>query len=89
MTRWRFQQFNSPRTLHNEPIYEGDESWPDAGNGYVANTVPSSSSLQFNHLMEGNKENGLATANGFANQAWQESPIKYAQPLYTDTSNYA
>uniref|UniRef100_A0A914C8G7 PID domain-containing protein n=1 Tax=Acrobeloides nanus TaxID=290746 RepID=A0A914C8G7_9BILA len=81
-------QFNSPRTLHNEPIYEGDETWPDSGNGY--GSMQTSTSLQFNHLLEGNKENGVQASNGVANQGWQESPMKYGQPLHMDmSSSYA
>jgi hypothetical protein len=80
-----FQQFNSPRTLHNEPIYEGDETWPDSGNGY--GNMQTSTSLQFNHLLEGNKENGVQASNGVANQGWQDSPMKYGQPLHMDMSS--
>lgn len=84
-----FQQFNSPRTLHNEPIYEGDETWPDSGigNGYGSSVMTTSTSLQFNHLLEGNKENGVKMSNGvLSNQGWQESPSRYAQPLHANTT---
>jgi hypothetical protein len=70
---------DSTRLLNTEPIYEGDEAWPESSNtsNSIINTLPVSTSLQFNHIAEGNKENGTESPswNGIFNPACQSTPL--------------
>uniref|UniRef100_A0AC34GI94 Uncharacterized protein n=1 Tax=Panagrolaimus sp. ES5 TaxID=591445 RepID=A0AC34GI94_9BILA len=70
---------DSTRLLNTEPIYEGDETWPESSSNTnsIINTLPVSTSLQFNHIAEGNKENGAESPswNGIFNPACQSTPL--------------
>jgi hypothetical protein len=74
---------DSARLLNTEPIYEGDETWPESSNmsNSIINSLPVSTSLQFNHIAEGNKENGAESPswNGMVNPACQSTPLHSAR----------
>ncbi|CAD5225243.1 unnamed protein product [Bursaphelenchus okinawaensis] len=91
----QFRRFNSLRTdlngkasfgtlksLHNEPIYEGDEEWPGVSTPQpTTSIIPTSSSVnEFNHILnDSNKENGL-------NNGWDRS--QSAIPQVSNADNW-
>uniref|UniRef100_A0A914YQX7 PID domain-containing protein n=1 Tax=Panagrolaimus superbus TaxID=310955 RepID=A0A914YQX7_9BILA len=82
---------DSTRLLNTEPIYEGDETWPEScsNTNSIINTLPVSTSLQFNHIAEGNKENGTESPswNGIFNPACQSTPLHSARQMPNQIQN--
>jgi hypothetical protein len=81
---------DSTRLLNTEPIYEGDEAWPESNSttNSIINTLPVSTSLQFNHIAEGNKENGTEW-NGIFNPACQSTPLHSSRQPSNQTHSKA